>query len=100
MTEIDKLEEYLKEVGAKYERTDTEEKRDEIGRIEALDCHQIIVFDDKGKRLWDAVCHRGSYGWEQGLLEVMGKSAEKTGDVVGWQTAEKIIEALKRGGTL
>lgn len=100
MTEIDKLEEYLKEVGAKYERTDTEEKRDEIGRIEALDWHQIIVFDDNGKRLWDAICHRGSYGWEQGLLEVMGKIVEKIGDVVGWLTAEMIIEALKRGGTL
>ena len=100
MTEIDKLEEYLKEIGAKYERTDTEEKRDEIGRIEALDCHQIIVFDDNGKRLWDVVCHRGSYGWEQGLLEAYGKIVEKSRDVVGWLTAEKIIEVLKRGGTL
>jgi hypothetical protein len=99
MTEIDKLEKYLKEIGAKYERTDTEEKRDEIGRIEALDCHQIIVFDDNGKRLWDVVCHRGSYGWEQGLLEAYGKIVESR-DVVGCLTAEKIIEVLKRGGTL
>ena len=94
MTEIDKLEEELKEIGAKYERTDKEEKRDEIGRIEALDCHQIIVFDDNGKRLWDAVCHRGSYGWEQGLLEVMGIICPDH-DVLGFLTAEDVIKRIE-----
>lgn len=100
MTEIDKLDEYLKGIGANYTRLDQDEKRDEDGLIMQTEAHQIIVFDEKDKRQWDAICCFGSYGWEQGLLEVMGKIVEKSGAVVGWLTAEKIIEALKRGGTL
>ena len=95
MSEIDKLEEYLKEVGANYTRIDQDEKRDEDGRIMQTEAHQIIVFDEKDKRQWDAICCFGSYGYEHGLLEVMGKIVEKSGDVVGWLTAEEIIKALK-----
>lgn len=100
MSEIDKLEEYLKEVGANYTRQDQDEKRDEDGLIMQTEAHQIIVFDEKDKRQWDAICCFGSYGYERGLLEVMGKIVEKSGDVVGWLTAEQIINALNTGERL
>ena len=44
---------------------------------------------------WDAICHSGSYGHEQGLLEVMGTIAtEVEDDVEGWLTAEEILQRL------
>lgn len=104
LTELDKLELYL--IGAGYvprvltffktghkffERIDTDE--DYFNR------HQIIVYDENGKRLWDAICHRGSYGYESGLLEIYGNivNEKEDGDsVVGWLTAEKVIERLEK----
>ena len=44
---------------------------------------------------WDAICHSGSYGHEQGLLEVMGTVARAVeDDVEGWLTAEEILQRL------
>lgn len=44
---------------------------------------------------WDAICHSGSYGHEQGLLEVMGTVARADDDdVEGWLTAEEILQRL------
>lgn len=46
---------------------------------------------------WDAICHSGSYGHEQGLLEVMGtiaREVEDDDDVEGWLTAEEILQRL------
>lgn len=45
---------------------------------------------------WDAICHIGSYGHEQGLLEVMGKAVcrEEYDSVEGWLTAETILQRL------
>ena len=43
----------------------------------------------------DAICHSGSYGHEQGLLEVMGTIARAVeDDVEGWLTAEEILQRL------
>lgn len=39
---------------------------------------------------WDAVCHKGSYGNEKGLLEIMGLP-QCEGDVLGWLTAEEVL---------
>ena len=36
----------------------------------------------------DAVCHWGTYGYEQGLIEIMSIREE---DVVGWLTAEEAL---------
>lgn len=45
----------------------------------------------------DAVCHRGSYGYENGLIEIMSNYHE---DVRGWLTAEEaydyFVEAIKK----
>lgn len=44
---------------------------------------------------WDAICHSGSYGHEQGLLEVMGTVARADDDdVEGWLTADEILQRL------
>lgn len=103
MTELDKLEAYLKENGYKYERIDTEPQKVEMmaggkpflseSLLKFGELHQIIVYNGE-RRVWDAICHPGSYGYEQGLLEIMGTIA-KNDDVEGFLTADQIIEKLK-----
>lgn len=96
MSELEKLEEYLKSHG--YIMKHIVEQKPEsnvnfhyFSNIPWRD--QIIVYDEDGTRLWDAVCHFGSYGAEQGLLEVMGDVTYQ--DVEGWLTAEDVIKALE-----
>lgn len=93
MTELDKLEMYLKEHGIKYERID----EDNLGRSIR---HQIAVpcMLENGKTEWDAICQKGSYGFESGLLEIYGSLVNKEIDgdsVVGWLTAEDVILRLE-----
>ena len=90
MSELDKLEKYLKEHGYEYTREDMDRGR-------YADVHQIVVYEN-GQRLWDAICHSGSYGHSQGLLEVMGEIADIAGDsgaVLGWLTAQMVIDMLE-----
>ena len=42
---------------------------------------------------WDAVCHSGSYGHENGLIEVMGLP-QCQDDVIGWLTAEEVLNMV------
>lgn len=42
---------------------------------------------------WDAICHEGSYGHERGLIEVMGLP-QCEGDVIGYLTAEEVLEMV------
>lgn len=105
MSELDKLEAYLKENGYDYERidkyADPELKKQFFYQPGMSERHQIIVKD--GKRQWDAICQWGSYGFEQGLLEIYGSIVHPKMDgdtVVGYLTAQDIIERLeanKRG---
>lgn len=64
---------------------------------------QVIVYDDEGNRLWDAVINKASYGHEKGLLEIMGSAIVKKvslmgdddeDDVLGWLTADEILEKI------
>lgn len=89
ITELDKLEEYLKVNGYEYERIDEE------GSVFApmLNHHQIIVYKD-GERDWDVICHYGSYGYSAGLLEIYGNIVHGEDTVEGWLTADEIIERL------
>lgn len=90
MSEIDKLEEYLKTHGYNYERI----KGDPLGDMQGR--NQIIVYGGTGKRLWDAICHTGSYGYFQGLIEVMGSAVVRCDDdVEGYLTADDIIKRLE-----
>ena len=111
MTELDKLEKYLQGHGYKYDRYEhfpTKEERERAyGSMSAdaaekylpyLERHQIVVYNDKGRRMWDAVCHKGSYGYEHGLLEVMGDPVVKKTDGdrgAGFLTAEDVIRRLE-----
>ena len=90
MSELDKLEQYLKDNGIGYKRID--ENADTWGR------HQINVFCSDSEIAWDAICQRGSYGFERGLLEIYGTLVYegKDGDsVVGWLTAEDVIKRIE-----
>lgn len=98
LTELNKLEEYLKEHNIPYDRIDKLEifKETPHGKyITQLEQHQIIVPPQDKVRQWDAICQRGSYGHESGLLEVMGKVARTKDGVEGWLTADTIIERIE-----
>ena len=93
MSELNKLENYLKEHGYEYKRNDIKETPLTIER------HQVIVYDN-GEWSWDAICQPGSYGYEEGLLEIMGDIVwyDIDGDSVrGWLTADDVIARIERG---
>lgn len=65
---------------------------------------QVLIFDSNGDWLWDAICNDMSYGHERGLIEVMEHTADNyvlteeersCDDVLGWLTAQDIIERLE-----
>lgn len=79
------LEKMLIEKGIEYERTDEEATLMSDG-----DFHQI-----RGKRNdfeWDVICHKGSYGYEDGLLEYADNIED---DVIGRLTADKVIRLIE-----
>lgn len=94
LTELNKLEEYLKANGIEYERIDEDDKLKLFGFTTELDHHQIKVgVTEAGPWDWDVICQSGSYGSDEGLLEGMGSIFE--GDVEGWLTAEDVIKKIE-----
>ncbi len=85
MTEMDKLDAALTEMGIEHTYDH-----------EYMDGTQIVVRED-GKYRWDAICTPYSYGWKEGLLEVMGKPLLGQGGVMGYRTAEDVLRMLKGG---
>lgn len=56
---------------------------------------QIIVYDEHGTRIWDAVSHTYSYGGDQGLIEILGTIVNNEDDnVEGYLTADDILSRL------
>lgn len=54
-----------------------------------------IIYPSLENHVCDAVLHWGSYGHEQGLLEIMGLVDEDAGDdVEGWLTAEQVFDRI------
>lgn len=99
MSELDKLEKYLILNRYRYRRIE-ETNMSEIMGVD-IGRKQIVVYKN-GKRSWDAICHYGSYGYKEGLLEIMGSivDVEKDGDeVVGWLTAQDVINRLEENAT-
>lgn len=87
LTEFRKVAEYLTAVGIKYE-LDICRDGWQIG-VPQLPRHGDYDFD--------IIIHRGSYGHEVGLLEVMGCISENEYDSVeGWLDAGDIIDRIKR----
>ena len=101
MSELDKLQEYLKQRGYRFQRVDSFPSKQFLAACPIKEKgfgerHQIIVYKDDGNIWWDAICHWGSYGFEQGLLEIMGKELTNDDDSVeGYLTAEEIINRLE-----
>lgn len=64
---------------------------------EILGTKQVVFLSDSGVDIGDAICHAGSYGHENGLIEIMGLdiTVEEYGDsVLGYLTAEEVLEHL------
>ena len=98
LTELNKLEKYLKQNGIQYDRFDTDKTFDANGMLIKIERHQIFVpCEDESE--WDVICHPGSYGYEEGLLEIYGSLVtEKDGDsVVGHLTADDVIKRIDKG---
>ena len=53
---------------------------------------QITAYDAAGNRIWDGIWGWGSYGFEQGLIEVMGAQLLGHDDVKGWLTARQVTK--------
>lgn len=97
LTELNKLEDYLKEHGYHYERTDDDgvEMTGLHGFVHCIDHHQIVVYKDVN-RDWDVICQYGSCGVEEGLLEAMGaRIVRKEDSFEGYLTADEIIKRLE-----
>lgn len=102
LTQLNKVEQYLKDNNIPYEREDKEDKLVTIKVsdkhfpvYEQFDSHQICV-PSRERRKWDVICHRGSYGAEQGLLEIMGTIVRPCRDSVeGWLTADDVIARIE-----
>lgn len=93
LSELDILEQYLKEKRIPHRRID-----EDVSKFTSFDRHQIIVYDVAGHRLWDAICQKYSYGYEHGLLEVIGSPVVRAGDedsVCGYLTAQDVIDRLE-----
>ena len=86
--EMEKLEEYLKENEIPYEE-------DFYNGYKQI-CVPVI---NPEERDWDAVCFPGTYGFEEGLLEIMGNiltpEDEEHDSVVGHLTAEDVIKRIE-----
>ena len=98
MSELEKLEEYLKEHNYNYRWNSVCQGYEGCPSMFLPHQDQIVVYDDHNTRLWDAVCHFGSYGHEKGLLEIMGVIVDEEADggsVIGWLTADDVIKRLE-----
>lgn len=84
MTEMQKLDKYLTEHSIKH--------------TFKHGGYQIIVKDDNGHYLWDAICGHGSLGFETSLIEIMGCIVpECVSDLVeGYLTANEVIERIEK----
>ena len=98
LEELNKLQKYLDENNIPYERIDKPSLPALPGMIAIGGRHQINAKDENGDVIWDAICHYGSYGYEEGLLEVMGEKLIGHDDVEGYLTADDVIEMIKNMG--
>ena len=73
LTELNKLEELLRanDYGYVIKRNDSHGNCD----CATFSMHQVTVEKPDGTYMWDAICHFGSYGHEQGLPVLAGEVA-------------------------
>ena len=92
MNEIKRLHEMLNEANIPHTFTD-----DMFENLIFYPSYQIVIEKD-GIRLCHAIYHYGSYGYEQGLLEIMGGLTEEErgyDEVLGYLTAEEVFKRFK-----
>lgn len=98
LEELNKLEKYLKDNDYNYYRVDIYEERittpANLPYTLKYPRHQLIVYDEDGRQ-WDAICQRGSYGYDAGLLEVYGDIVSVNDEVEGFLTADELITRLE-----
>ena len=89
LTEFNKLEQMLKKAGILYERVDDVQGTADF----VFEFHQLRHPEEYGdKWLWDVICNTGSYGSEEGLLELWGKDIM---DPEGYLNAEECLDEIK-----
>lgn len=82
--EIEKLDKMLSKANANYDLRNV------------YDGYQILLFDENDEIIADAICHGGSYGHTEGLLEIMGKGVKSKDDSVeGYLTARQVFNRWK-----
>lgn len=99
LTELNKLETMLQQEDVQYQRIDN------VGEVipwieyRVGEFHQIKVPSEG----WDVICHHGSFGVEQGLLEARGHRITGNNDIVGYLTAQDVMNmrggGIQPGGT-
>lgn len=90
LNELNDFEEWLKNFVK--EHTEYTYKRYDKETLSHPNWHQIIVYKNHEK-IFDVICHFGSYGYSQGLLEIMGDIVTESEDkVVGWLTSQDVID--------
>ena len=103
MLEIFRLKQMLEEVNIPFEWKDDVFKIKEKGLVghfgfeRMYPAYQIVIYRDD-ERLCDAIFHYGSYGRDDGLLEIMGgltKEEEENDNVLGYLTAEEVFKRFK-----
>ena len=107
MIEILKLKQMLEEANIPFEFTDDKNNYKEIEATNNLalikaaeklaNSYQIIIYKN-GKRLCDVIYGYGSYGYEEGLLEIMGGLTEEErgyDEVLGCLTADEVFKRFK-----
>lgn len=97
MTEMEKLDSYLTEKGIPHEVVPFPAISLDYPPESAEVTKQIVVYNARHKRIWDAVCHCFSYGGRKGLLEVADAKAHQ---VRGWLTAEDVMNFLDESGDI
>ena len=87
LTEFNKLKDMLDKYGIKYE---TEPRAG--GRALAIPNYEAYSVKHDGNRTVSVICFNGTYGFEQGLLEVY--AAGLNDGVEGYLTAEQAYEYI------
>lgn len=84
-TEIRKLHEMLTEAGIPHTFGEFP--------VPVMGGYQIRIYADERMtmELDDAICHRGSHGYSEGLLETYHLN-----DCAGWETAEQVFEGWQK----
>lgn len=83
MTQMETLRDLLQKEGIPFE------ERQHLNTLQ-------IVYPSIKNRVCDAICLPYSYGYEEGLLEIMGLTQWGDDEVEGYLTAKEVFERIKK----